>query len=337
MQTFATALACMVLVSDLVFGQAVLQPAPSETHRLSVGQSVTIPIKCDGDGNLYLRSRAAGPATFDVVQFSPEGTKKTTYKSSDAPGFGDAFVHDFSIGSDGRVYELVQASGGEVFVLKFSSNGQFDSKTELTFEKSFMPSQLVALTGGGYFISGTQNGDEPPVGNGGAVNAIFDDSGNLVRQISLKADSKTKKGDSKSEKSHHRPEVENAAVRFGRALLGYDGNIYLMRASTPPIVYVVSPSGKLVHTVKLQSPFEKGTPIALMMDGGRLAIEFSDPVAEDTSSTTVRVVNAQTGDKIADYRIAPELTEAVACYSDNKFTFLGNSNGWPAIMQVTAY
>ncbi len=337
MKTSASALACMLLISDLVCAQPALQPSPSETHRLSVGQSITIPIKCDGEGNLYLRSRAAGPATFDLTKFSPAGTRIAEYKNSDIPGLGDAFVHDFSIGSDGKVYELVQASGDKVFVLRFSSNGQFESKTELTFEKSFMPSQLVALTGGGYFISGTQNGDEPHVGDGGALNAIFDDSGNLVRQISLKADSKPKQGDSKAKKSHHRPEIENAAVRFGRALLGYDGNIYLMRASLPPIVYVVSPSGTLVHTVKLQSPFEKATPVVLMMDGGRLAIEFSDPAAEDTNSTILRVANAQTGEKIADYRIAPELTEAVACYSGNKFTFLGNSNGWPAIMQVTAY
>jgi predicted amidohydrolase YtcJ len=103
------------------------------------------------------------------------------------------------------------------------------------------------------------------------------------------------------------------------------------------MVYVISPAGTVVRIVKVQLPFEKAVPIALMIDAGRLAIESSDPSAEDTSDTTIRVADALTGEKIADCRIAPELTEAVACYTDNRCKFLGNSNEWPAIMQVNTY
>ncbi len=313
--------------------QSVLRPSTSETHRLSAGQSITIPVKCDTSGNLYLRSRSEGPATFDVVQLSPDGTRKAAYKSADSPGLKDAFVHDFSIGDDGKVYEIVQALGERVFVLKFSPNGEFDSRIEIVAETSFMPAQLVALHDGTFFIAGTENGDEAQGGTGKSVDAIYDASGKLLRKIFLKESVRR----NKPTKLTDRATDLNAAIRFGRVVPGQDGNIYVMRASSPATVYVISPTGKIVRVVKVDSPFEKATPIMLMLDAGRLAIEFSDPTADDTSDTTIRVADALTGEKIADYRIAPELTEAVACYSDNRFTFIGNSNGWPAIMQVNAY
>lgn len=314
------------------FPQNVLRPASSDIHRLSAGQSVTIPIKCDSGGNLYLRSRSTGPATFDLVQLSPNGARKATYKSADSPGLADAFIHDFSIGDDGKVYEIVQALGERIFVLKFSANGQFDSKVEIAAEKPFMPAQLVILRDGTFFISGTQTA-EAQGGVGSPVNSIYDSNGKLLRQISLKENSKPKK----PTKLTDRATDLNSAIRFGRALLGQDGNIYVMRASSPATVYVISPAGKIVRVIKLEAPFEKASPVMLMLDAGRLAIEFSDPAADDTSDTTIRVADGLTGEKIADYRIAPELTEAVACYSDNRFTFVGDSNGWPAIMQANTY
>ncbi len=108
-----------------------------------------------------------------------------------------------------------------------------------------------------------------------------------------------------------------------------------MRATSPALVYVISAGGDLTRTLKVAPPFVKGTPVAMMVNAGLVAIEFSDPNAPDVSDTTIRVVNALTGDTVADYRIVPELTEAVACYTNDKFTFLGNSDGWPAVMQAS--
>lgn len=194
------------------------------------------------------------------------------------------------------------------------------------------PSQLVALNDGTYFVSGTQTGDKTGKGAGLPINAIYNGSGKLVRKVSLKDDAEPKG----LPKITGQPSEANPAVRFGRAVLGEDGNIYLIRAVSPTLVYVISPGGDLVRTVKVSAPFDKAVPIALMINAGRIAIEFSDPNAYDMSDTTIRVADALTGTKIADYQIALDLTEAVACYSGNRFTFLGNSRGWPAIMQANA-
>lgn len=114
-----------ILLSYLLFiapgasAQVVLQSSPAQTHRLASAQAITAPVKCDADGNVYLRFPSASPASFDIVKLSPDGSQKATYRYSEVPEIKDAFVHDFAIGNDGKVYELAQVSGKRVFVVEF--------------------------------------------------------------------------------------------------------------------------------------------------------------------------------------------------------------------------
>ena len=287
------------------------------------------PVKCDGDGNIYLRYPSRSPSTFDVARISPDGSTTASYRYYEQAELKNAFAEDFAIANDGKVYVLLQFSQKKMIVAEFSSNGQFENKTELLMADGVDPSQLVVLNDGSFFISGIKIGGGQQSGE--PFNVIFTSSGKMAREFSFKGDVSA----AVSPKSTSGPADANPSVRFGRALLGQDGYLYVMRATSPAIIYVISPGGEVARTLKLQAPIKRGIPVAMMVNAGRLAIEFSDPDAQDVSDTTIRVVSATTGDTVADYKIVRELTEALACYTNDKFTFLGNADGWPAIMQAS--
>ena len=310
--------------------QTVLSPEPSQTHRLATAQTITLPIKCDSDGNMYFRNPSNSPSTFDLIKIAKDGTQKAAFRYYEAPDLKRAFVEDFAVGDDGKVFELAQVSREKIFVLRFSSDGQLEGHVELLTTARFEPSQFVVTSDGSFFVSGTKLSHEG--GGGRPLNFIFNGSGKLVREVSLK-------GDVDPDAS---PKVANGStepdsrVRFGSALPGQDGNVYLMRATSPAMIYVVSPGGDVARILKVKPPAPRDLPVTMMLNGPRLAIEFSDPDATDIAGTTIRVVNASTAETIRDYKIVRELSQALACYADDEFTFIGDTDGWPAIMQANA-
>ena len=107
-----------------------------------------------------------------------------------------------------------------------------------------------------------------------------------------------------------------------------------MRAVTPAVVFVISPAGQLLRALTIAPPDKKGEPVAFMLAPGRVAIEFSVPQT-DISNTIIRVVDSQSGRTFVDYTVSPELTELVACYSLDSFTFVGTDNdNWPTVVRA---
>jgi len=314
--------------------QTPFQLVSAEAHRLATAETVVLPAKCDGEGNVYFRIQPAGPGLFDVVRISLEGAQKAIYRYSDVPELKGSLVDDFAIGADGKVYELVELGEGHVLVLEFSEKGEFEGKTELQGKPLFNPSQLVVLTGGNFFVSGSLIGDKAGHGVGNPFNAIFNTSGDLVRKFSLKKDADPKVSPNTADRSGN----ANLAVRFGRALLGDDGNLYVMRAASPALVYVISPAGNVMRTLRIMPPVKKAEPVALLTGSGRIAVEFSVPDAPDIADTTIRVADSRSGHTVMDYRITWQLGEAVACYSQDEFTFVGSGEDmWPSIMRAATH
>lgn len=320
----------ILLVAGLGLCQNVLSPEPSQTHRLATAQSITLPIKCDSDGNVYLRNPSSSPSTLDLIKIAKDGTEKATFRYYEAPDLKRAFVEDFAVGDDGKVFELAQVSRENIYVLRFSSDGHLEGQVQLLTTARFEPSQFVVTNDGSFFVSGTKLSSDG--GAGRPLNFIFNGSGKLVRELSLKGDVNID-ASPKSAKGSTEPD---SSVRFGSALLGQDGNVYLMRATSPAMIYVVSPGGGVARILKVNPPAPKDLPVTMMINGPRLAIEFSAPDATDIASTTIRVLNTSTAETIRDYKIVRELSQALACYADDEFTFIGDTDGWPAIMQANA-
>jgi hypothetical protein len=293
---------------------------------------VVWPLKCDSDGNVYFRFQTADRRSFNVSRFAPDGTQKATYRSSNIPELKDSTVNDFSIAEDGKLYELVWL-GKSIYIVEFSKDGEIEGKTELTVEQPLIPAQLEALAGGNFFVTGSLVGDKTGHDAGKPFNAIFDNSGKLVREVTFKKDAEPKE----APKTANRSGDANHSILFGRTALGEDGNLYVMRAVSPAVVYVISPAGRLLRTLRIQPLIKNAQPVALLTGAGRLAVEFDVPDTPDVSDTLIRVVDARTGRNVVDYRTTRQLGEAVACYTTEGFTFIGSDeNLWPTIAQASA-
>jgi hypothetical protein len=110
------------------------------------------------------------------------------------------------------------------------------------------------------------------------------------------------------------------------AEVGRDGNLYVMRASSPALIYVIAPNGQIMKRLKISGPAASVVPNGFHVSGNRLALSFWD---EESKSQMMVVADAQTGRKIASYVDASDLGSSFACYSadESVFTFLKLEEG----------
>ena len=127
------------------------------------------------------------------------------------------------------------------------------------------------------------------------------------------------------------------AVR-GNAQGADDGNVYLLPNAAGAPVYVLSPGGEIMRTIKLES--EANERLGMSVAAGRL-ISWSQHVdnrrpqrvnsptpsnqtpspAASPDDSLFRIFNLQTGELAAEYSASPDLG-SFACYNSNTFTFL---------------
>jgi hypothetical protein len=323
-----------MLGQALSFAQTTFQLTDSDYHPLANHTDIVFPVKCDDRGNVYFRSSARGPGKFDVVKIAPDGSQTAVYTFSGVADIKDDSLVAASAGDHGEMYELLRTSGQRVLLLRFSENGQLESRTEIDAPEPFSPAQLDVLPNGTLFVSGTLIGEKTGQRAGQPVNALYDASGRWLKEIRLKNDSGLLK---QPLKTSDRTGSQNRAVHFGRTAVGDDGNLYVMRAAGPAVVYVISPGGKVERTLTVQPPGNGGVPFALLAHGGRAAVEFDFPDSPDVSDTRIRLVDSRSGQAITDYKVTTDLGEAVACYDGSQFTFIGMKDGWRSIIQAPSH
>ncbi len=314
-----------------LYGQTVLQLADSDYHPLTEPVQIVFPVKCDDQGNVYFRVSARGPGRFDVVKIAPDGSQKSVYSYSGVADLKDDSLLANSESEHGEMYELLRASGHRILLLHFSEDGRLEERDELQAPEPFIPAQLEALPRDVLFISGTLVGDKAGRQAGQPFNALYDHSGRRLKEIRFKKDSGRL---NEPLQSQDLSGSQNRAVHFGRTVVGDDGNLYMMRAESPAVVYVISPGGSLERTLTIQPPGKGAIPVALLEHSGRVAVEFDFPESPDVSGTRIRLVDNDSGQAITDYKVTQDLGEAVACYDGAKFTFVGMKDGWRSIIQA---
>jgi hypothetical protein len=326
-----TGICVWLLAQTAAFGQTTFQLTDSDYHPLANHTDIVFPVKCDDRGNVYFRFSARGPGKFDVVKIAPDGSQKAVYTYAGVQDIkNDTLVAD-SVGKHGEMYELVSAPDYRVLLLRFSEDGQLENTDDLDAPAPFTPAQLDVLPNGTLFVSGTLVGDKNGQRAGQPVNALYDASGRRLKEIRLRKDSGLLK---QSLKGPDRTGSLNRAVHFGRTAVGDDGNLYMMRADSPAVIYVISPGGKLERTLTVQPPAKAAVPFALLAHAGRVAVEFDFPDSPDVSDTRIRLVDGHSGQAITDYKVTTDLGEAVACYDGEQFTFLGSKDAWPSLIQA---
>jgi hypothetical protein len=293
-----------------------------------MGGAFMNPTKCDADGNLYIRKYATDrPLLGPVVKIDPEGKRTALF---DPVAFSQLKLDRadaFSPAPDGGLYQIATAGilKPQIYVIHFSSDGSPSSPIRL--DADFEPYQFAAFPSGNLLVSGIERDVENKSDAGRPFTAVFSADGRLLAQLSFEpppgpAETPGQSAGKATAKAAGVDAPKSApSLDLSDAEVGADGNIYALRRSSPALVYVISPAGKIVRTLKINAPAAGVMPDAFHVSKNRMAIPFWN---DDNQSRVVVVADAQTGQRIATYSGSAGLGQSFACYSadDGVFTFL---------------
>lgn len=232
--------------------------------------------RCDDAGDMYVRFMDAemnkmyhGITKIPIEKIKPDGSVAATFRITEASA--DISGKDFFVSGDGRVYQAGFMPDGAVYVAEFASGGSLKSKIRLD-STGFVPYHIARFESGEFLLSGTtglSNDHRPFTG-------VFDAKGRLIKEIYEPEDEDSRRRAEAGELDFV-PEGTNAGNAFvwhGDAALGSDGNAYLLRASSPALIYVVSPKGDVVRKLRIDAPDAGLVARSIKPGQGRLAISF---------------------------------------------------------------
>jgi hypothetical protein len=301
----------------------VLSVKPGANDEASEGQ-------CDAKGNLFLTLWGAvgeDPSDRPLLMFDNAGLLRATFASS-RKDLGLSRLEDHfeptALLPDGGVARLVW-SKDMLSVARFTVDGKLESRTTLD-PPAILPYQFAMFPSGEILVSGLeQNHSRHFLSAHKSFTAIYDAHGHLVKRLLFDEDAEI---DAAAEAGDVRytfgPMAGNRGISSGKARLGSDGNVYLMRRTSPAIVYVIAATGELVRTLTIEPGNIGQMPFGMQVADRRIAMEFSLHCSGDRcEGVSFTIADAVTGRKVADYA-DDNVFGDFACYSakPERFTFL---------------
>lgn len=277
--------------------------------------------RCDHDGNLYVRVAGAGDrenSALPIRKITPDGRLAATFTLANV--VPNVRTMDFFVTNEGKVYEEAWTKSGSEFVFTFSSDGSLLAKVELDAD-AFVPYQIGVFDSGRFLLSGTRA--NPGGRHHTPFTAVFDLSGQIVKQVYEPEDDNMRQRAEAGDRDFVTESgTSNSSVYEGDAALGSDGNIYLLRAVSPALVYVVSSKGEVIRKLQVESPKPGLVAQRIRSASGNLAISFLE---KNSTAGTTEVVDLH-GKMIAEYtsddeRVYPGLP---GCYTRSGFTFVND-------------
>jgi len=327
----------ILLVPATFFGQGGVTKTRSARLTLEVTKQVksemagifALPLKCDAAGKLYLRS----PDDTTIVKITPDkGERQATFPSRPLPTDLKRLRY-FDVEPDGSLLQL--ASVRQSFdraVVEFDALGGYKRTIRLQTGFKWAPSQIASFTSAHrILVSGQRTLADTKAGERTRLpfTGIFDDDGKLIREVKFADDADLHQMAESGDPVYVSSEVpdSNRAITHGAAESGPDGNVYLMRAAAPPIIYAVTSDGDVIRRFRVDPGETAFAPLQpLHISGNRIAVLFHD---NNNQKQLVKVVSLS-GEELATYdtaegRDSPGPT--LACYSaaDERFTFLQES------------
>jgi len=343
MRSFLCMLALLLVFSPVSEGQEapLLYPAGKVDITGLVGLFANP--SCDADGNVYLE---AWGGQRPIIELSPDGKVLAKFSLSSVPGqvLKHGWLQSFSIDPWGNVFALVSNwKSGEAHIVEFDSDGEYEETIKLK-SKGIFPYHLAVFPTHDFLVTGVNVGSGTlPKGATqtnfftGSFTAVFNPYGELVKEVSPPEDVSKKEAVKEAAKGHKgslsgATSNDNAfaeVIGKGGAIAGPDGNVYLVRASRPPLVYVISSNGNVIRRMVLHPPAPGLSPWLRGMAEGRFVLSFqaasSGPEPGIKRPTTVEwysLYDVQTGDNIVNYKLSPKLNGAFVCSTGNDFVFI---------------
>jgi hypothetical protein len=295
------------------------------------GFSTEEPLRCDADGNFYLRvQEVVEPA---IRRINAEGVQDVLFRPSSIPDLNVEDAAYFSVREGGDIDQLVSISNSEdSYIVTFKSDGSYKSKVKLQPGFSFIPYQLATFASGEWLVTGVRY--DPEVHVKWPFTGIFSEDGTLLRQITLKDDEQIRKMAARGDpavvlKGHNNG---NREIRLGEAVAAGDGNVYVMRKLSAFTVYAISPGGDVVRQFRIDPGSLDFQPLSMQVAGNRMAVLFLNKSSFSKNSNSesispkdviLKVVDLE-GHELATYDVGTsDMGIAFVCYAlPDKFTFL---------------
>jgi len=289
------------------------------------------PMRCDGDGNLYMLTE--GEQVSAVHKLNAKLERVALFDPRSDVDLKVDVADYFALSQDGsKLYQLVYPHEINRYVYVFSSDGKFKSAVKLQPGFPFVPSKLAVFPGGQYLISGLEY-DKVKTSAMWPFTGIFAPDGRLVKELELEDDTTlhdmAATGDARVT-SPFNP-LGNRAISNGQVQVGPDGNAYLMRWTSPAIVYVISADGEVSRRFTIDPGESTLFPFTMQVARNRIAVLFGDSQRGDMIMTVADLE----GHEIANYDLPRDdseqmktgLTVAFACYMENptRFLFIGSN------------
>jgi hypothetical protein len=279
-------------------------------------RSFALPTTCDDKGNVYVKPLPPdGDESGPLLMFSKTGVQQAKFDMSGALGF-----NVFGIRPKGGIATVRDEQG--MSVVNFGPDGERESVVRLD-PAHFFPSQLAIFPSGEMLLSGVQTRTREVPDIYRAYTAIYDAVGHLVKQLTLDEDREIERAIEAGDARYVRnPKQGNKAVALGVAASGDDGNVYLMRRTSPPTVYVISSTGEVVRKLVIAPPYAGQMPAGMQISKNRLAMQFYRECASlACEGASYTVVDATTGEKLADYAAGDDVAGTFTCYAPDPDRF----------------
>ncbi len=216
-------------------------------------RSFALPTDCDEQGRSYVKLVKPVPGMVGpLLRLSSKGVLEAEF---DTEG---ALMNRYAVRPNGGV-AMVHLDRGTTVVDNFGPDGKRESAVRLERPPAdFSPMQIAVFRSGEMLIAGLQYhpGYKPST-------AIYDPTGHLVKQFVLDGDAEIERAIEVGDARYTRaPRVGNETVSRSVAITGDEGFVYLMRATSPATVYVISSAGEVIRKIVVNAPTDKGLQIS---------------------------------------------------------------------------
>jgi hypothetical protein len=310
--TWLGLVACTLFMSSLSHAQSrpsVPPPTPFDIPMLELKSSserqLTMPDlnwygnpQCDTKGNAYVHA-SADVNDGVVMKLDVSRDDAVIYQWKDKPR--DMPFMEFSVSPAGDVAMLGQTNKG-LWVVSFSSDGRESSRSRLDLAAQFWPLRFAVFPDGSFLLSGYYTEDAPNNLEGTAFTGIFEPSGQLRYRLPDKTEKVV-------------PKEARRATNEASAIVGPDGNVYLLR---PHKVEVVSPIGDIVRELPFSKLEPKAVATQLWIAGNRIALQFLTARTDGKFAPTFLVLDSSTAVPVGMYKPSQDLG-FLLCFTGNGF------------------
>ncbi len=340
---------------------------PAGTTKLSASGpgAVQAGVQCDSNGNVYLNSVPTAQLAYEyareglgvpLTKLSLDSGETTTFAYPALSDYGRLYGQGFYVTPRGGVYALVQAcphQGGcrpphfpTNLIVRYNADGSVDSVVKLQSPSGVhvLASRFAAFLDGNIVVSGLVLGEPPRYYPSKPFTGVFDAGGAYVGPLVLANDVAPPRQipsavSVKSGKAGRPPAAGQAGAPqpgslwvvdvTGTLTVGaLDGTIYLMRATTPMRLYVISSTGEVLAERLVKPPKPGMRPLQASLAGnGRLLIEFSQAATPQNPRfhNAFALVDPQTGKVLEAYNVPSDAGIPACMDEQNELLFLKSS------------